>query len=132
MNPERWEKIKDLLGTALEVTPAERASYLDQSCGGDELLRHDVEVLLQGEPYVSSRFLNTESFAEAAATLFLDQPNPWIGRRVGPYQIVEQIGPAVWVRCTALSGRTISTQRSCSQSHSQWSRLRFGHKSFQE
>ena len=46
MTPERWEKIKGLLGTVLEVTPEERASYLDQSCAGDELLRRDVEVLL--------------------------------------------------------------------------------------
>ena len=92
MTPERWEKIKDLLGTVLEVTPEGRASYLDESCAGDELLRRHIEVLLQGEAEVDSRFLNPEDFAEAAAALFSDKSNPWIGRRVGAYQIVEQIG----------------------------------------
>jgi len=92
MTPERWEKIKDLLGTVLEVTPEDRGSYLDQNCAGDEVLRREVEVLLQREPEVGSRFLNAQGLAVAAATLFSDEPNPWIGRRVGAYQIVEQIG----------------------------------------
>jgi len=29
MTPERWVKIKDVLATALEVAPADRATYLE-------------------------------------------------------------------------------------------------------
>jgi serine/threonine protein kinase len=92
MTPERWEKIKGLLGTVLEVTPEKRTSYLDQSCANDEPLRRDVEVFLQREREAGSRFLSPEGLEQAATTLFSNEPSPWIGRRVGAYQIVEQIG----------------------------------------
>ena len=49
MTPERWDKIKDLLATALEVPPADRAPYLDQHSAGDDPLRRDVELLLRRE-----------------------------------------------------------------------------------
>jgi serine/threonine protein kinase/tetratricopeptide (TPR) repeat protein len=92
MTPERWEEVKDLLATALELAPQERATYLDQRCAADHLLRHDVEVLLQREPEVGSGFLNQTALAAATAALFPEEGNPWIGRRIGAYQIIEQIG----------------------------------------
>ena len=92
MTPERWDKIKDLLATALEVAPAERATYLDQHCAGDDLLRRDVELLLRREHEADSQFLGETAFAEVAAALLPEEDNPWVGRRVGAYQIVEQIG----------------------------------------
>jgi hypothetical protein len=49
MTPERRDKIKHLLATALEVAPADRAPDLDQHCAGDDLLRRDVELLLRRE-----------------------------------------------------------------------------------
>jgi hypothetical protein len=42
MTPERWDKVKDLLATALEVAPTERATYLDQHCAGGELPRRSI------------------------------------------------------------------------------------------
>ncbi len=92
MNPDRWEKIKDVLATALELPAGERGSYLDQSCGGDSLLRGDVERLLHHESEVSSHFLNQTELAETAVALLPADENPWIGRRVGAYEIEEQIG----------------------------------------
>lgn len=92
MTPERWQQIKDLLATALEISPAERANYLDQSCRGDDLLRREVEILLQRESAVSSRFLDRRDLEQVAAAVLTEEANPWIGRRVGAYQIVEQIG----------------------------------------
>ena len=92
MTPERWERIKDVLATALDLPASERPSYLDRSCGGDPLLRGDVERLLDHEPDVNSRFLNQASFVETAVGLFPEEENPWIGRRVGAYQIAELIG----------------------------------------
>jgi serine/threonine protein kinase len=92
MTPERWDKVKDLLATALEVAPTERATYLDQHCSGDDLLRRDVELLLRREHEADSQFLGERFFAEVTATLLPEEDNPWVGRRVGAYQIVEQIG----------------------------------------
>ena len=92
MTPERWGQIKDVLATALELTPAERAGYLDKSCAGDNLLRRDVEVLLQREQKANTDFLSQTFLAETVVALLPEEENPWIGRRVGAYQIVEQIG----------------------------------------
>jgi len=93
MTPEHWDKIKDVLATALDIAPAQRATYLEQRCAGDDQLRGEVEFLLKRESALDSRFLGENSFSlAAAAVLPEEEENPWIGRRVGAYQIVEQIG----------------------------------------
>ena len=46
MNPERWEQIKDLFGSALEREPGERSAFLREACGEDESLRAELESLL--------------------------------------------------------------------------------------
>ena len=92
MTPERWQQIKDVLAPALEMPPAERRVYLDQSCGGDASLRQDVDLLLLDEEKISPRFLNDTALAAAAATILPLEASPWIGRRVGAYKIVDQIG----------------------------------------
>jgi serine/threonine protein kinase len=92
MTPERWERVKDILAAALELPPEERGDWLGQACVGDEELRSEIELLLQCEQVAGPAFLGESSFAEVAATLIPIEQNLWIGRRVGAYQIVEQIG----------------------------------------
>jgi eukaryotic-like serine/threonine-protein kinase len=46
---ERWARITDIFHTALEKPASERTPFLDEACGKDEALRHDVERLLAGE-----------------------------------------------------------------------------------
>ena len=46
LNRERWERINELFGFALEREPAQRSAYLREACGGDETLRAEVESLL--------------------------------------------------------------------------------------
>ena len=92
MTPERWEKVKDVLGTALELPDDDRPMYLDQQCGNDISLRNEIELLLRGERNVEPQFLGETALAQVAAALIPTEDNPWIGRRVGVYKIVEQIG----------------------------------------
>lgn len=92
MTPERWQQVKDVLATALDLAPDRRSSYLDQACLGDSSLRNEVELLLLDEQKVSSQFLGDTALAESAAVIFPHEANPWIGRLVGAYRIVEQIG----------------------------------------
>ena len=44
--PSRWEKIKEIVGTALERDPAHRASYLDAACAQNPTLRTEIESLI--------------------------------------------------------------------------------------
>ena len=92
MTPERWQQIKDVLATALEIVPAERASYLDRSCSADASLRHDVDLLLLDEEKLNPRFLSDTALAVATAEVLPEEPSRWIGRRIGVYRILEQIG----------------------------------------
>src|SRR5712691_1289013 len=46
MKPERWQQLDKLFHLALEREPAERASFLNAACAGDESLRRQVEALL--------------------------------------------------------------------------------------
>ena len=92
MTPERWQTIKDVLATVLELDPAERSAYLETSCRGDDQLRREIELLLQDEDKASTGFLNQTAFAEMAADVLPVENSPWIGRRVGAYQIIQQIG----------------------------------------
>jgi len=92
MTPERWEKVKEVLAAALDLPPDDRSFFLDRQCIGDDQLRDEIELLLRSEQAVGPEFLGESSFAEVAAALLPDQENSWIGRRVGVYRIVEQIG----------------------------------------
>src|SRR5271166_762384 len=92
MTPERWLQIKDVLASALEIAPGERAAFLDRTCAGNSSLRNDVELLLLDEAKLSPQFLNDTGLAATTAALLPEETNRWIGRRVGAYKILEQIG----------------------------------------
>ena len=49
LTPERWQRIKSVLSAALEMDAGERSAYLDSACGDDELMRSEVESLLNAE-----------------------------------------------------------------------------------
>jgi hypothetical protein len=46
MTPERHQQVKRLFLAAVELTPPEVGSYLDETCGADVALRQEVESLL--------------------------------------------------------------------------------------
>jgi eukaryotic-like serine/threonine-protein kinase len=91
MTPERWQQVKSVLAAALEADPAQRSAYLDQVCGEDRALREEIENLLAIERDADPELLNNPSvmlsdLGEGLAA------NTRIGRRIGPYRIVEEIG----------------------------------------
>ncbi len=91
MTPERWQQVKQVLATALELAPEERAAYLDSSYAADSSLREDLEPLVASEQQLRNEFLSEEDLAEAARILPSGEVS-WVGRRVGSYKVVEQIG----------------------------------------
>jgi non-specific serine/threonine protein kinase/serine/threonine-protein kinase len=92
MTPERWERVKEVCAATLELPSHDRAPFLDEQCNGDDALRSEIELLLRGEKEAGPEFLGESCFAKAAAALIPVEDNSWIGRRVGAYRIVEQIG----------------------------------------
>jgi eukaryotic-like serine/threonine-protein kinase len=90
MNPERWQRLKDLFEAAYEKSPAERADFLDNSCSGDPSLKKEVEDLLAG--YSLGSFLEKPAH-EAVPELFDAEAGETLtGTQLGPYEVGSEIG----------------------------------------
>jgi eukaryotic-like serine/threonine-protein kinase len=91
MTTERWQQIKAALSAALDSDSDRVSSCLDRVCAGDADLRREVENLLALKDDPGLALLES-----APVLLALDQADCtkslWVGRRVGPYEIVEEIG----------------------------------------
>src|SRR5580704_10605885 len=94
MTPERWQQVKAALVVALELTPADRAAYLDQACAGDQGLRDELDRLLMADEVAGAAFLASPATLPDLSGRAQQAPGPglWIGRRVGPYEIVAPLG----------------------------------------
>ncbi len=91
MTPERWQRIKTALHEAMQLDPAPRLAYIDRISGGDAALRRELESLLSANERVRATFLEAPAIA-AVPLEELPLRDPLLGRRLGPYQIVEEIG----------------------------------------
>jgi eukaryotic-like serine/threonine-protein kinase len=76
---------------ALQLDPSLRAGYLDESCTSDPELRQEIESLLAAHARMRPDFLDTPA-AGLDAFQELSGADPWIGRHIGPYQLVRQLG----------------------------------------
>jgi len=56
MTREHWQRVKKVLASALERSPAERAAYLAQACA-DPSLRQEVELLIAAHEQAETEFL---------------------------------------------------------------------------
>ena len=59
MTPERWEKVRDVLGQVLELAPDRRSPFLDDACASDPSLRSEIESLLSSDETARSSFLQS-------------------------------------------------------------------------
>ncbi|HEX7640069.1 MAG TPA: protein kinase, partial [Burkholderiaceae bacterium] len=87
----RWQRVKDLLGQALDIPPAERGRFLEDACGGDAGLRAELESLLSSSRDDDERLHSLPSGWVADAVRSAGA-RPWIGRRLGAWRIVARIG----------------------------------------
>ncbi len=89
MDSARWQEIKAALQQALELEPATRAKFLTDVGARDPQLREELDSLL--DSYDDAAFLETPA---ACLSTFQDLhlADPWIGRPVGAYRLLERIG----------------------------------------
>jgi formylglycine-generating enzyme required for sulfatase activity/predicted esterase/predicted Ser/Thr protein kinase len=66
VTPQRWSRIRELFGTALETPESERPRYLESACGADTDLRAEVERLLAGNQEPSWQSPATKFFPASA------------------------------------------------------------------
>ena len=85
MTPERWARLKDVFGAALELPEEERQAYLDRTLASDPSLREQVRRLLEAE-----REPLENPMLDALARL--EAPDLTRGEMLGPYRIETKIG----------------------------------------
>src|SRR5437773_8049648 len=108
MTPERWQQIKAILIAVLDRPAAERPSFLEQACDGDDALRSEVESLIAheeaGDSFIGSAKISGKiSLGHAITSDFL--PDPFsndhhqdepeevaTNSRLGPYKIIRELG----------------------------------------
>jgi serine/threonine protein kinase/Tol biopolymer transport system component len=89
MRPELWRRAEDLFHAALEQPTQVRQAFLDNACGEDAELRHQVDLLVSAEEDAGS-FLYRAAVADAADVV--RGAGSLVGRQFGHYQIVSQLG----------------------------------------
>jgi eukaryotic-like serine/threonine-protein kinase len=80
MRPERWAQVEQLYHAARDRACSERSAFLDAACGGDAVLRLEVESLLAQQTLAAS--LPDEPTVALLAR----------GAQLGPYQILSLLG----------------------------------------
>jgi eukaryotic-like serine/threonine-protein kinase len=88
VTPERWQRIRPILESALELPPAERPAFLEQACG-DADLRAEIESLLESNDAAQPGALRTGGVSDS----ILSRPVFRLpaGTRIGAYEVVEEI-----------------------------------------
>ena len=91
MTPERWQQVNELFHSALKYDPAQRVSYLNQVCDGDQELRQEVESLIASHND-SDHFIGAFPIEAATRLIAEDRPDLSVGQRIGQYKILSLLG----------------------------------------
>ena len=94
IDPQRWDRLKTILGEALEQdSSAARIALVERRCGEDTDLLEEAESLLaEAEALLKERTDSFEDCAQNAASTFWQEGPPRGGERVGAYVIVRELG----------------------------------------
>jgi serine/threonine protein kinase len=94
IDPQRWDRLKTILGEALEQnSSAARIALVERRCGEDtELLEEAESLLAEAEALLNERTDSFEDCVQNAASTFWQEGPPRGGERVGAYVIVRELG----------------------------------------
>jgi eukaryotic-like serine/threonine-protein kinase len=81
--PEQWEKIKEIVGAALEREPSQRAAFLDKVCPATDGLRAEVDSLL-------SAHAGAGDLSQGAVTI--EGETASVSKVLGPYRLLQKLG----------------------------------------
>lgn len=84
MEPQRWQRVKQILGEALDLGPAERVAFVASVCGDAPEVRAEVESLLAAEDEAGD-FIEVPVFSESGPPLAE-------GQRVGAWRVLCELG----------------------------------------
>ena len=91
MTYEPWRRVRDVFDAAKEMAAGERPAFLAQACHGDEWVRREAEALLAAFEEAGA-FIEEPAAAKLAGLPSESIGASLIGRRIGAYRIVREIG----------------------------------------
>jgi serine/threonine protein kinase len=108
MTPARFQTIEQIFLAAVEQEPDQLSAFLDTACGGDAVLRREVETLLASDQR-ASRFIEGSTVGLATKIIENRQADSLVGQTIGHYQIAESIGTGgmgeVYLATDIIAGR---------------------------
>jgi eukaryotic-like serine/threonine-protein kinase len=90
VNPDRWQRLKELFEAAVDKDAAGRAAFLAEACGEDPSLRKEVEALLKSQE--DDNFLERPAYEVAPELFESEMESAFIGKKLGTYEISGIIG----------------------------------------
>jgi WD40 repeat protein len=83
------DPVYELFQAAIDLDPVERGPFLDRTCAGNDLLRREVEQLLEHDGRAGR-----DAFLTPPAWSSVPQPcePSLVGRRLGPYEVQDRVG----------------------------------------
>lgn len=89
MKQELWRRVEELFHAALERQPEARSAFLDEACGEDKDLRHQVAMLISKDEHADGLW-DKPLVSDVAATLQLTVS--LVGRQFGTYRVLSPLG----------------------------------------
>lgn len=103
---DRWQRLQHVFDGAVVLGSDERAAYLARECAADDDLRLQAESLLAASALASAKLAGV--VGEAARALAADLAP---GQRVGPWELIREIGRGGMAQCFSRAAPTASTPR---------------------
>jgi serine/threonine protein kinase/Tol biopolymer transport system component len=97
MEPERWRRVDELYHASLQVATSQRARFLEDACGSDQELRHEVESLLTHDAS-AEKFIEAPAFELAARLIARDKSKQSeadalrVGKTFSHFRVLEKLG----------------------------------------
>jgi serine/threonine-protein kinase len=104
LTPTEWSRFEQVLDHALELPPDDRASFIDRTCGPDDLLRREARALVEAaeragdflerpvDACAAGLLREIAEEAEEEAGVDATERGSAAGGRLGPYRLVRELG----------------------------------------
>ena len=91
MDSERWNTVKDVFQSCLNLEPSQRGPFLDSACAGADDVREEVESLLAAYEQAGG-FMDEPAVEDALKLVENSHAAIPEGRLIGPYKVIGEIG----------------------------------------
>lgn len=111
MTPKRFRDVERLYSEVLNLSPSDRTSFLQKSCGDDLELRVEIESLLSFENSFDSR-IDSSPRSLVAEVFSISKTAEFVGKQINQHKVVSLLGKggmgAVYLAQDTILGRKVA------------------------